>query len=215
MRISFRDLNEAIVHPRVFRRRLRGPQGPPPFFRYSYYNVLLNSIFHFHNCQNDPNQGEDYLVDRLSAFKSDVRKEIISDQFRWYVEDYLNKNVTTFEVRQNIKIIPEIPLQTGTTISGQISRIDIVPTGGYAAWLFRNGNPYGWEQEFCMPLIQYELANRILRVPSDEISIGIYSFTERVIDQHCYSVQELQNAKDNLDRLLRTLGLAQRSQILL
>lgn len=208
MRISFRELNEAILHPRSFRRKLRGPQGPPPIFRYSYYNVLLNAIFHFHNCHNDPNQGDDYLVEKLNVFKNDLRKETVSDHFHWYVEEYLSRQVTTFEVRQNIRIIPEIPLKENITISGQIGRIDIVPAGGYIAWLFRNREPSNWISEFSMPLIQYELSNRILRVPSDEIRIGIYSFTERFIDQHCYSSQELRNAKQNFERLLKVLGFA-------
>ena len=208
MRISFRELNEAIIHPRLFRRKLRGPQGPAPFFRYSYYNVLVNSIFHFHNYFNDPNEGEDYLIEKLNAFKNDQRKEYIVDQFKWYVGDYLGKNITTFEVRQNIRILPEIPLKTDVTISGQISRIDIVPAGGYLAWVFRNRDSSGWVSEFSMPLIQYELANRILKVPNNEITIGIYNFTERVIEQHCYSEQELHDAKHNLEKLLKTLSIA-------
>jgi len=208
MRISFRELNEAIIHPRLFRRKLRGPQGPAPFFRYSYYNVLVNSIFHFHNYFNDPSEGENYLIEKLNAFKNEQRKEYIVDQFKWYVGDYLSKNITTFEVRQNIRILPEIPLKTDVTISGQISRIDIVPAGGYLAWVFRNRDSSGWVSEFSMPLIQYELANRILKVPNNEITIGIYSFTERVIEQHCYSEQELHDTKHNLEKLLKTLSIA-------
>src|SRR4030042_5392786 len=100
MRISFRDLNEAIINPRLFRRKIRGPQGPSPFFRYSFYNVLVNSILHFHNYFNDPSEGWDYLIEKLNDFKNDQRKEYIIDQFNWYVEDYLNKNIITFEVRQ-------------------------------------------------------------------------------------------------------------------
>lgn len=207
MRLSFRDLNEAFVHPRKFKKKLREPQGPPPIFKYSYYNVLINSIYHFHNCQNDPTEGDEYLIDKLSSFKNEVRKEIIYDQFRWYIEDYINKNITTFEVRQNIKIIPEIPIKAGVRISGQINRLDILPSGGYIAWLFRNRNYDGWKEEFCMPLIQYALANQILNVPSDDISIGIYSFTEEYIDQHCYSQVNIQDAKSNFEKLLISLGL--------
>ena len=208
MRITFRDLNEAITDPRGFRRRFTGPQGASPFFRYSFYNVLINSIFHFHKHFNDIAEGESYLIEKLDTFKSTERKRYVIDQFQWYVGDYLSKSITTFEVQQNVKILPEIPLTADVTFSGQISRIDIVPSGGYAAWIFRNRDSLDWTNEFSMPLIQYELANRILQVPENEIAIGIYSFPERVIAQHCYSTQELNEAKHRFENLLRTLGIA-------
>lgn len=210
MRISLHELNEAANHPRLFRRKLRQPAGPPAVFRYSYYNVLVNSIFRFHNCHNNRTEAQDYLLEKLDAFAVSQwrRKEYIVDQFNWYVADYLSKNITTFKCRWNIKITPGIPLSTAVTISGQISRIDIGTAGGYIAWVFRNRDPSDWVNEFSMPLIQYELAQNILRVPNSEITIGIYSFSERIIEQHCYSDRDLHSARRKLDILLRNLGLA-------
>lgn len=210
MRISFQELDEAIIHPRLFRKKLGGPQGSSPYFGYSYYNVLVNSIFHFHKYFNDPGEGRDYLIMKLnsSKFTSNERKNYIVDQFNWYVGDYLSKNITTSDFRLNIRILPEIPLKTDVAISGQISRVDILPAGGFIAWIFRNRGSSGWVSEFSMPLIQYELANRILHVHNNEIAIGIYSFPERFIAQHCYSDQELQDAKHKFEGLLKKLGIA-------
>ncbi|MBI4535677.1 MAG: hypothetical protein HY708_05315 [Ignavibacteriae bacterium] len=206
MRLSFRDLNEAASNPAAFRRRIAAPPAVPQI-RYSYYNVLVNTIYHFHKCSQDIVDAQDYMAEHLDSFKSDQKKDRIRDQFRWYVTDYFAKNLNTFEFRQNIRIIPDAPLTHELTISGQIGRIDLAQIG-YVAWIFRSQGERNWIGELAMPLIQYELSARVFCVPVTEVSVGMYSFEEQAVSQHCYSNLDIQQARMSLTQLLRTLGLA-------
>ena len=57
-----------------------------------------------------------------------------------------------------------------------------------------------------MPLVQHALAHGALGVPSSEIQIGIYSFAEQFVDLCSYSPTEIDQARLDLDGLLRSLG---------
>jgi hypothetical protein len=90
-------------------------------------------------------------------------------------------------------------------ISGEISRMDIEPSGGYAAWLFRNNDVQDWQRELRMPLIQETLAHE-MGVPLEGVIVGVYGFRRRVVQHRTYSVGEVRLAYSSLGDLLRQLG---------
>lgn len=122
------------------------------------------------------------------------------------MEEYQRRRgwVTTEIMR---RIVIDLPLwaPADLVISGEISRMDIVPTGGYARWLFRNNDVRGWDRELRMPLIQETIAYE-MSVSLEEVMVGVYGFQQQVTDQRNYSIDEVRSARLSLEDLLRQLG---------
>lgn len=206
VRFSLSDLEEALSNPVEYLHKQAGGDRPAFIPRKSYYTALKNAIFKFHNTGDNPTEGQGYLIEKLADFKDDDRIQDTMGQFDWYIQDYRSSNLITFSCRQNIVIRPSTLPSPNLEWSGQISRLDIRPGGGYAAWLFRSNNPEGWCNELRMPLIQSKLSDS-LNMPLTEISIGIYSFQERFVDHRCYSAQNVADAQRRLQNLSLALGL--------
>jgi hypothetical protein len=206
IRLSLSDLDEAIRNPVAYREKMTQGDRSRFFPPKSYFTVLRNAIFKFHSSDNNLAEGQDYLTAKLVGFKDYSRLQDTIDQFNWYVQDYSNSNLVTFSCRQNVVIRPATAAEPSLEWSGQVSRLDIRPVGGYAAWLFRNKDPEGWFNELRMPLIQDELSNS-LNVPLAEISIGIYSFQDRFVDFRYYSAQNVADAQNRLQALSLALDL--------
>lgn len=128
------------------------------------------------------------------------------DQFEWYTEEYANCGWPAFETW--LRLVVQLPPWAPQDLlrSGEVSRVDMVAAGGYAAWLIRSRGPQNWSRELRMPLIQATLASRALGVPGDEVRIGIIGFEDRVIDLRSYSQREIARAYSKLENLLRQMG---------
>jgi hypothetical protein len=127
------------------------------------------------------------------------------DQFEWYTEEYVNRGWPTFEAQLRVLIPLPSRVPPDLFCSGEISRVDMMPARGYAAWLLRSRGGEGWAHELRMPLIQGALAQN-LGVPASEVRVGIYSFEEQFIDLHGYSQIEVDQAYADLDDLLTRMG---------
>ena len=57
----------------------------------------------------------------------------------------------------------------------------------------------------CFPLIQYALAQSILAVPNQEVSVGVYDFASRQAALTSFSAPEIAQARTRLSGLLRAL----------
>src|SRR5205814_1725076 len=90
--------------------------------------------------------------------------------------------------------------------SGEVSRIDLVPTGGYAAWFFVQELEPDWEEQLRFPIVQGTLARVTLKVPHRELRVGVYDFGKRRTVSRRYSSREIAMATHRLARLVRTLG---------
>lgn len=203
IRIPLNQLEQAIRNPTAYKRQLahRSPQEYGP----SYFGALRDAIFRFHRA-NDPFYAGQYLTDRLSRFRDYTKRQEMIRQFEWYVEDFFERGLLTFETRLRIVIPPPNRNIADIILSGEVSRVDIKQPKGYAAWLFKSREPESWFDELRMPLIQDVLSNSVLNTVSDEISVGIVSFEERYIDDRCYSQQQIASAWQTLDKLLTDLG---------
>ena len=202
-RIPFSDFNTAMRNPSAYRRRME--QGDRGFFRQTYTMVLREAIFRYHKNGENIEDAQQYLEERLNSFANEKRRNDTIDQFHWYIGEFISQGWPVFQTRLNIRI----PLPTWTPedlySSGQISRIDLVPEGGYAAWLMRKREEQNWQDELQMPLIQKTLADCTLQVPLREISVGVICFEDRTIDSHCYIEEDVRKAEEDLEHLLRNL----------
>ncbi|MBN1316516.1 MAG: hypothetical protein JXA42_13655 [Anaerolineales bacterium] len=200
IRIPLRDLENVRNDPIAYRKSIQTRNSY--WFPKSYFNALRDTINNYHGTKDNFSSALGYLENRLENFKNQRKCVEILEQFYWYVAEYTDRKSLSFYSRLNIQVPLSGPISSETICSGQISRVDIVPDGGYAAWLFRSRNYEDWFNELRMPLIQGTLATTILNVPLNEVKIGIYSFDERFVESRCYTNEEIGNAFHVLYSLL-------------
>lgn len=202
-RLPLRELEEASADPAGYRAKLYGPprqaQGSP------YFNALRNAIFNFHKPQWTTAQAESYLKERLARTPNAERKSEALDQFRWYLDKYraLGWPKALTRLNLNIPLPPRAPADL--SLSGQVARVDFVPSGGYAGWIFVSGTARGWRQGLRMPLVQEALAQK-MNVTTSEIIVGIYAFRGKAVEHTSYSATEIREARASLESLLQRLG---------
>ena len=167
---------------------------------------LADAIFNYHKLSEDLDEALSYLEKRLDRFKDKTRCDDIISQFLWYVDEFGQRGWPAFQTRLNIEIPLSAPAPSDLKCSGQVSRVDIIPTGGYMAWLFRSKDYQNWFKELQMPLIQDTLSQTTLHCPLYEVGIGIYSFEESYVSHRSFSSQQVQNAWITLRQVLHQMG---------
>ena len=204
-RIPFQDLDEAIDNPQGYRQRMLANESQwyPP---YSYFKSLVGAIYSFHRSNDDNNMGLDYLEEKLERLKNEQRCIDTIDQYRWYLEEYNSRGWHSFRTRLDIGISLPPWMPPDFRCSGRLGRLDLIPTEGYAIWLFRPRGYERWENELCMPLIQKEVSETVLGVHISKVRIGIYSFEERFVDDRSYSESEIITSEEKFIKLLSDLG---------
>ena len=201
-RIPLRELEDARQDPAGYRHRMMQPSGVQ--YRPSYFSALRDAIARFH--RTDRVTARTYLGQRLNTFRNQVKQRETLDRFDWYVQDTVQRGWPTFTSRTNLAIVLPPFVPGDVTCTGQVARIDLVPSGGYAAWILRNGVIDDWKEELQMPLIQEALATQVLHVEPSSIQIGIYAFRGYQVDVKLFSDVEIQQARDQLTALLRSMG---------
>jgi hypothetical protein len=200
-KLSLTELEIARRKPRAFRDVLdRRSKGEKRRFSWGYYNALREAIRHFHKMNESVYEAHSYLENGLERFKDLKRSQETVDQLAWYIGDYFNRGWISTQTYSHI-IVPLEDIGVQLRCSGEISRLDIVPTGGYAAWLFRSREPDGWRNELRMPIVQ-DVAARMLGVSNSEIKVGVISFQERYSEFHSYSGRQIVAAYKELEVLL-------------
>jgi hypothetical protein len=203
-RIPLRDLEEALRNPSAYRQKLLLSAGNS--YGPTYFGALRDVIHKFHKTNGNLVQTRVYLQARLNRFLDQTRCAQTMDQFEWYVSEYKSLGWPTFEIRLRVSIPLPPRVRPNLVCSGEVSRVDLVPVGGYAAWLMRSRGAKDWARELRMPLVQQALAQGPLGVPTSEIKIGIYSFEEQFTDLCSYSQTEIDLAYLELDNLLSRMG---------
>lgn len=203
-RIPLGDLKKASEDPTKYRAKLSNFSGG---YRGSvYFNALRNAIFNYHKPDWTATQAEQYLERSLENHPNALRKAEVSEQLRWYVGEYVARGWTTFRTRLNVSVPLPSWASSDLSVSGEISRIDLVPSGGYAGWLLLSGNAGAWRDELRMPLIQKMLAQE-MNITSDEITVGVYALREGKVEHTSYSAREIKTAHFSLENLLLELCL--------
>lgn len=201
-RLPLGDLESALKDPTAYRKKIDTPQSTR--FGQSYFGYLRIALLKYHDSK-DIVDARRYLEERLDGFKSAYKRSETLEQFDWYIDEYSRRGWPTFGTRLRIQV--SLPNWTPDDLrcSGEIPRIDIVPGEGYAAWLMKSREPAEWEQQLQMPLIQDTVA-QLLKVPAEEVQVGIYSFHERFAASRIYTFQEIEQSHSALARLLKEMG---------
>lgn len=204
LRIPLRDLEEATNNPEAYREKLLQPSENR--FGRTYANALRSAIFKFHRLNNDLSESKAYLENYLRRWSTDSLKQTMTiENLEWYADDFLRRGWPIFENRLRV-VVPQT-ISSNLRCSGEATRLDIVPSGGYAAWVTKASGADSIFDELRMRLIQYTVANEKLSVPIHEVQVGVYSFEERFIQLHTYSIEEINQAYMDFEDLIQRLGV--------
>jgi hypothetical protein len=206
MRLALGAIEEALANPAAFRARADARDGGG--FGYTYASALRNAIYRYHSTR-DRDDAAEYLEESIQNSKklrSAQRRAETIDQLDWYIEQHSALGWPTFDTRVRVSIPVPARAADSLTCTGEVGRIDMVPMGGYASWLFASSVKPGWHDELRMPLLQGTLADVTLAVPTNEIRVGIYDFSARNVLSITFADNAIRAARRRFNRLVSDLG---------
>jgi hypothetical protein len=206
MRLALGAIEAALANPAAFRAQAEAGDGGG--FGYTYASALRNAIYRYHSTR-DRDDAVEYLEESIQnsqKLKSPQRRAETVDQLEWYIEQHAALGWPTFDTRVRISIPVPARAADSLTCTGEVGRIDMIPTGGYAAWLFASNVSADWRDELRMPLLQGTLADTTLAVPTNEIQVGIYDFSARDAFSTTFADSAIRSARRRFTRLVSDLG---------
>lgn len=203
LKIPFTDLEKARENPPSYRANHENKKksGMKP----TVYMVLRNALFEFHKTSSYQ-VAMNYLETHLEQFSNRRKCEDAVDQLQWYIDEYTKLRWHLVQTRKNIVVPLSTQYSDSLRISGQVSRLDMNPNGGYAAWLIRSKGANGWTKELQMPIIQNAIGVDLGKVHKARVIVGIVSFEERYIDLHEFSEDEIKKAHLDLEAIFKQMG---------
>jgi hypothetical protein len=194
MKLSLTQLEIARANPRAMAIALRSKEKARLSF--SRALALYLSARKYHQENDDLTTARDYLIDMYR--RNFVRPEELLkllDELGRYAAAYRATGNTIIKLRTRISITIDADFE----LTGEIPRLDLVPNGGYAVWLFsRNTNQ--WREELRMPIIQLYFA-RTLGVAVSGVSVGFYFFTAARYESYRYPQTQIDAAMRECRRL--------------
>jgi len=206
MKLALGKIEEAIANPAAF--RARADAGDDGGFGYTYASALRNAVYHYHS-SGDRDAAAEYLEETIQNsknLKSPQRRADTIDQLDWYIDQHADLGWPTFDTRVRVSVAVPARAVGSLSCTGEVVRIDMVPAGGYAAWLIASTVDADWQDELRMPLLQGVLADVTLGVDSSEIQVGIYDFSARNVVSTTYADSSIRAARRRFSRLVSDLG---------
>jgi hypothetical protein len=198
MRVSHGQLEEFRVSPKAFVSRQR-PNFPGP----SMFRMWQYALKRVHSENVD--KAVEYLHDTiLSNFKVNDRNERRLDE----LVDGLYRYATAFTSLGNVavEVLKPITFVVGPKliIGGEITRVDLVPSGGYAAFVLSRKQGEDWRGQIRFPLIQAHFAAK-LNCPLKDVAVGVYSVPNGVHELHRFSTPRVSAAQAEIADLAKRL----------
>jgi hypothetical protein len=199
MKISHGQLELFRANPVAFVAR-QHPQffnGPSMFRMWQYALKKIHS--------DDVDTAAEYLHDTIiSNFKVNNRNQqrlddLVEDLYR-YAAAFKSLGHVAVEVLKPMTFI----ISSKLTIAGEITRLDLVPSGGYAAFVLSREAGEKWRREIRFPLIRAHYAKK-LNCSLNEVSVGIYSLPDRTHHLQQFTVRRVRAAQDEIIRLAKRL----------
>jgi hypothetical protein len=203
MRVPLGDLEEVRRDPGAYKRKQEAPKEKGP--GYGYYNLLLDSISHFHRHELSVDEGVREVVRRFDAIerlksKRELEKTVV--KFRDYAIQFVNSKLDKPLVRVQVAVrLPET--FDGLQVSGQLPRVDRLLNGDTVAWVFSKAASL-WDQELRLPLIQEAVADH-LHAELDEVGLAVYCFEDGASKRFQFSDVRIAAARAELQGILTQL----------
>jgi hypothetical protein len=197
IKVPLRDLREALDNPAAYVRKRKNTA--PPIMRRSMFMTLRDAALHYHKVGNKLADAQDYLEDKFKIFRDQRKLPEYSRQLDVYVQEFQRLKADVVKTRDNLALT--LPDKYGNfVVSGQASRIDLKPQGGYSIWTFAR-NDLAWRDDPRMPLLQQAYADK-LDASLDEIEVGIYDFVTETHESVQFDASAIRSSQRKLLRLL-------------
>jgi len=199
MRVRLADLREIHTDIAAYRARIAQTAGPQ-YFRLSKFRTLVYAVARYHSSGGDLAAATRYFEDLYRAhFKRQDSLDILRLELAEYARSFTGTGNTVIRsrFRVSIGIAEEIEL------TGEVGRLDMTTSGGYAAWLLVQ-QAGDWRADPRMPLLQGHFAD-IWDVSPARVTIGVYDFS---LGQHqavSISRTQIESARSETLALLRQL----------
>ena len=203
LRIPLIDLEEVKKNPIAYRSKHEGKKRNG--INMSIYMILRNAVFEYHKNQ-DYIQAMNYLETRLEDREDKKKCQQAVEHLQWYVEEYNKLRWPLIQTRKNITVPLTTQYEDSIIVSGQVSRLDMLPDNGYAAWLFRKKGANNWLRELQMPIIQNAVGVDLGKIHKARVIVGIISFEERFIGHHEFNEDKIKHAHLELEDLFKQMG---------
>jgi hypothetical protein len=202
VRLSHTELAGCLADPRgwwAMKRRATGART------LGYDQILKLGILRLHKEPGTtPEEARQYIstiLDRQPKLRDEPRKEDVLRRFGTYVEWYLDAGVIVGGIRIRIAVEASPSL----TLSGEVSRVDVVDEGYRGVLLGRHSAE--WKAEVRMPLLQSGLADALER-PVGEVGIGVQNLDGGGLQSTRFGSRAIAQAQKRLRELAKTLAAA-------
>lgn len=200
IKVPLRDLKEALNNPAAYVRKRKDASAP--VIRRGKFMTLRDAALHYHKIGNDLSAAQEYLEEKFKIFRDQRKLPELSNQLDTYVQDFRRLRTDVIKTRDNVVVgLPEKYAEF--VVSGQVSRIDLKPKGGYSLWIFAR-NYRDWRDDPRMPLLQQAYSDK-LDASLDEIEVGIYDFLAARHESLQFDRAAVRNVEKRLLRLLDAL----------
>jgi hypothetical protein len=140
----------------------------------------------------------------LSNFKVNERNEgrldELVDRLYEYATAFTSLGNVVVEVLKPMNIVVNPKL----TISGEVTRLDLIPTGGYAAFLLSREQGEDWRTQIRFPLMQAHFAKK-LNCSLEDVAVGIYSVPDGTHELQRFSALRVNAAQTEITTLAERL----------
>ena len=179
--------------------------------RLGYAQAVKLAIYKYHSLQANAPAALAHFDQLVSARLTNAQRIAQARlQLQAYI-DWVEDSgliVADHRVRLNLALDGEVAL------GGEISRIDMIPTG-YRAVLLMARAPARWKQELRMPLIQLAVANRYDR-PAGDVRVAVQLLDGNGLDEGAFPTgvrdDALRSAIATAQQVRRMLGRRRRTE---
>jgi len=191
VRFSHSQVAEVVTNPVLAAQRLLAHEKGGTR-RGGYDQALRDAIYRFHKfASTEPNTLSEYLAHRLRSFKNERRKRHVLDDFADYIRWFHASGLQVLDVRIHVRLA----LNNEDEMSGEVSRLDLLPAGFCGVLLGRPAPD--WWTEVRMPLLQRAVAEAY-RLPLREVSVGVQELNGAGLACHQFSDEEVDSAVETV-----------------
>jgi hypothetical protein len=208
MKFSHGDLELIRTDPIAHVRR--GPKKTT-FFGTSAYRIWQLATRIYHQKNDDLDAAQKYLESNFwNTFKktknSERRLNDWQEQLEKYAKDFKKLKHHVVDVGKRITF----PFTAKVAMGGEIPRVDLIPGGGHAVYLFSKKDD-NWTNELRMPLLQ-DFYARSFGAPSNEVSIGVYCLETSNHVSKTFGPQSIKEAKEEINEIAKILEKEERNR---
>lgn len=170
MRIPHRALEDVRLNPEAYARRMA--RGGGEVHRTSVLRYWQLAVYEFHR-RNSVAAAEGYFDGACARFAKSARMQRKIQDYRQGLREYVEQFRRSGHTFVAVGVRISLDLGSDIQMTGEVSRVDVITSGGYGAYLIGRVSEQ-WETELRMPLLQHYFADEF-NVDVEDVRVGVYS----------------------------------------